>query len=143
MVQSTVSVGKSTIHLNVAGDTAFVNRLFKMAIELNQTTEESHYQRYHIDGLVTDEAIPMGKVTSPTMILVRFISKLDGENGTVDGDPAEVNVKIATGSAFECKFLMLAVDIDANLDVLTNAITFTTLADSDTTVEVAVLGRST
>ncbi len=141
MAQATEVSVRAEVKINVAKDTAFTDKLFKAAITISQNTEEAVHNRYDISGAAVDSAVPFGNVTSPTLLLLSFVSKFNGGGSTTDDDPATVTVKIDGGTAFECKYLLLAVDIDKNTDKITNTITFTTLADSDTTVEVVVVGE--
>lgn len=122
-------------------DPAFTSRPFEENFTLDQTTEEAHTSTYFVDGTVTDEAISMGKVNSPTFIYVRFVSKYNGDNSTTEDQDALVTVKVDGGTAYTTNSFLAEVTDPVN-DTTTSTITFSTLADTDTIVTLVVLGRS-
>lgn len=129
------------IKIMAAGDDAFTNKDFELVLNIDQTVEEANHDRQKIDGVVTDKAVSLGGVTTPTFIFVKITSKFDGAGGTTEDDAAVVQIKIDGGTAFDCNQFLLAVD-DTVSDQVTSTITYTTLANTDTIVDTYVVGRS-
>jgi len=129
------------LNLLVGSESAFTNRRVDQNYDMSQSTEENETSSYRIDGAVTDQAISMGKVNTPTFIYVRFVSKYNGDNSTTDNATAEVTIKVDGGTAYATNSFLAEVTDTTNSNV-TSTLTFTTLADTDTNVEVIILGRS-
>jgi len=139
LTQTSILEGK--IKLLVGGQAAFTDRKFDQNFDFGQTTEETHSSSYRIDGAVTDQAISLGKVNTPTFIFIKFNSKYNGDNSTTEDAEAAVTIKVDGGTAYTTNYFLAAVTDVTNNNV-TSTITFTTLADTDTNIDLLVLGRS-
>jgi len=129
------------LKIMASGSSTFEDKVFDLNANLDHASEEAFSDRKFIDGVVTDEAVSLGGVTTPTFIYVRFISKFNGDNSTTDDAATKVSVKVNSGTAFDCNDLLLRVD-DTTNDEVTGTITYTTQSDTDTIVETYVVGRN-
>ena len=143
MVNAIKTHAMARFSLAFADSSSFAQRSLERLIDLDQITEESLNNRFEIDGAAVDQAIDLGNINSPTIVVVIASSKFDGENGTKEDDPAKIQFKIGGGTIFEAHFMAFLVDVDANTGKVTTDIQITTLADSDTIVEVFVAGAKT
>lgn len=143
MVEEVKTHLASSVSLNLADTANFVDKTVSRTFNLDQVNEESLTNRYQIDGAVADQAIDLGNVNNPTYIFIKVTSKFDGGGATTLDAPAKVTFKIGSGTAFDANFMLFAVNVDAQLGAVTKDIKITTLADSDTTVEVFQIGRKT
>ena len=132
---------KASLSLLMGDDAAYTNRQVDENITLDQDTEENHVSKYFVDGTVTDQAISLGKVNTPTFIFIEFQSKFNGSGGTTDNQDAAVTIKVDGGTAYQTNYFLAAVADTAN-DAVTSTLTFSTLANSDTIVTLRVMGRS-
>ena len=130
----------SSISIAFADSAAFNNIGLNKLFNLDQITEENLSNKYDISGAVADQTIPLGNITSPSLVIVVATSLFDGAGGTTEDDPAKIQFKIGSGTIFECHFMAFFVDVDANIGKVTTDIKITTLANSDTVVEVFVAG---
>lgn len=126
-----------------SSDSSFKNTNLQRLLNLDQITEENLSNRYEIAGAVADQAIDLGNINSPTLVIVVATSLFDGENSTTEDDPAKIQFKVGSGTIFEAHFMAFIVDVDANTGQVTTDIKITTLADSNTIVEVFVAGAKT
>lgn len=133
----------SSISLAFSDASSFLNKTVNKLFVRDQVTEESLSNRYEIAGAGTDAVVPLGNINSPTLVIVSASSKFDGTGGTKDNDPAKIQFKIGSGTIFESHFIALFVDVDANTGKVSTDIKITTLANSNTVVEVYVAGAKT
>ena len=124
-----------------AGNEAFEDKDFDLNLIMDQISEESSHDRQKIDGVVTDKAVSLGGVTTPTFIFVHFKSQFNGDNSTVEDAATNVSIKVDGGTAYETNYFIAAVDDTIN-DNVTSTITYTTQSDTDTIVDTYVIGRS-
>jgi hypothetical protein len=129
------------LKLMASGDTNFDEKNFDVSYTLDQTSEEAFHDSQFIDGVVTDKAVSLGGVTTPTFIYVTFQSQFNGDNGTTENAETYVSVKIDGGTAFDANHVLLSVN-DVTNDQVTSTITYTTQSDTDTIVKTYVIGRS-
>tara|TARA_R110002126_G_scaffold253121_1_gene396180 strand:+ start:1426 stop:1854 length:429 start_codon:yes stop_codon:yes gene_type:complete len=141
MALTQTSLLQARISLLVGSEAAYTNRLFDKNFTLDQSTEEVHSDTYFVDGTVTDQAISLGKVNTPTFIYIHFESKYNGDNSTTDNEAAPVTMKIDGGTAYQSNYFLAGVTDQTN-DAVTSTITFSTASDTDTIVTLLVLGRS-
>lgn len=132
----------ASIKLLTGSDAAFTTTQIDRIIDINQTNEELLVEDFVVDGAVTDQAISLGKVTSPTFIYIKWESKFNGDNSTTEDQDALVTIKVNSGTLYSANHFIAAVD-DITNDTTVSTISFTTLADTDTIVSVVALGRST
>ena len=124
-----------------SGDSTFNDKTFDLNATLDHISEEAFSDRQFIDGVVTDKAVSLGGVTTPTFIYVRFISKFNGDNSTTEDAKTKVSIKVNSGTAFDANSILLLVD-DTTNDEVTSTLTYTTQSDTDTIVETYVVGRN-
>lgn len=130
------------LKIMASGSSAFTDKDFELNLSLDQASEEVFKDRQHIDGVVTDKAVSLGGVTTPTFIFVHFKSQFNGDNSTTENASTKVSVKIDSGTAFDANYVLLSID-DTTNDNVTSTITYTTQSDTDTIVDTYVIGRST
>lgn len=129
------------LKIMASGSSSYEDKVFEFNANLDHVSEESFSDRQFLDGVVTDKAVSLGGVTTPTFIYVKFTSKFNGDNSTTEDASTYVSVKVNSGTAFECNDLLLRVD-DTTNDNVTSTITYTTQSDTDTIVETFVVGRN-
>lgn len=131
---------KARLLLAVSDSAAFIDTDYDKAFTFDISSEEVFSNRQYIDGVVTDQAVSLGGVTSPSFIFVKFNSRYNGDNSTTEDAHAPVTVKIDGGSAFKTDYVLLGT-LDPTNDTITSTISFTTIADTDTQVDVLVVGQ--
>ena len=140
MALSQSSILAGGLKLLIGSETAMTNRFIDKNFPLAHTTEETNVDRFFVDGTVTDQAISLGKVNTPTMIFIHFESKFNGDNSTTEDAEAKVTIKVDGGTAYATNYFFAMVGDPIN-DAVTSTITFSTLSDTDTIVDVVVMGR--
>lgn len=133
----------SSMSVSFADSSAFNNVSARKLFNLDQITEESLSNRFEISGLVTDQVVDLGNINSPSLVVIKVTSLYDGGGSTTEDNPAPVKFKVGSGTIFDCHFMAFFVDVDANAGEVTKDIKITTVADSNTTVEVFVAGAKT
>jgi hypothetical protein len=132
---------KLRINASASDSSAFTDLFFETLINADLNTEECFHDVQFHDGVVTDQAVSLGGVTTPVFILLAFNSQFNGDNSTTENARTKVSVKIDGGTAFDANYVLLAVDDETN-DTVTSTITYTTQSDTDTVVKTYVVGRS-
>jgi len=129
------------LKIMASGTSAFTDKDFDLNLIFDHSSEESFHDRQFTDGVVTDKAVSLGGVTTPTFIFVHFNSKFDGGGATTDNAVTHVLLKVDGGTAYKTNCFLAYID-DTTNDAVTSTLTYTTQANTDTIVDTYVIGRS-
>jgi hypothetical protein len=141
MVQSLTTNISSSFKLLASKDTTYSNRIADFLQDLSIATEVAEVAEFFESAQVTDQAIDFGNVTSPTFIYIRFTSQADGNGSNADGTHEAITVKINSSTAITTDTVLLQTSDPTN-DTLPTTITWSSVADSTTKVQVFIAGRA-
>jgi len=141
MPLSLVNFIQASIKILVGTDTTFTNRLYDDILDIDQTTELIQSYTSIFDGQQTDKAIAFGDVVAPTFIFIRVESRSTGSGTPADGTHQPVVWKVnGQTTAFDSDILLFYTT-DPAIDTVPTALSFSTLADTNTEVTVVIGGR--